>query len=185
VSSLPALRAQIERIVPVNRREADSIAATLELLEAPGDHFSRMANPHLTASAFVLSTRGVILHRHLILGIWIQPGGHVDATESPEAAALRETFEETGLVAHHFDPVEIFHVDVHPGPKGHRGPLDHRHYDLRYAVFAPPLDPSPPAGESPDVEWFDFVTAQVRCEPALAPVIAKLAGWYQPRDVRD
>ena len=182
---LTELRAQIERIDPVNQRESDSIAATLELVEGPGDHFSRMANHHLTASAFVLSSRGVLLHRHLILGIWIQPGGHVDARESPEAAALRETFEETGLVARHFDPVELFHVDVHPGPKGHRGPSDHLHYDLRYAVFASPLDPSPPAGESPDVEWFDFVTAQVRCEPALAPAIAKLAEWYRARDVRD
>ena len=185
MNSLTALRSQIERIDPVNQRESESIAATLELLERPGDPFSRAANHHITASAFVLSSRGVILHRHVILGIWIQPGGHVDATESPEAAALRETLEETGLVAHHFDPVELFQVDVHLGPNGHGGPLDHVHYDLRYALIAPPLDPSPPEGESPDVEWFDFVTAQVRCEPALAPVIPNLAQWYHARDVRD
>jgi 8-oxo-dGTP pyrophosphatase MutT (NUDIX family) len=185
VNSLSALRAQIQRIDPLNQRESDSIAATLELLEGPSDPFSEFENGHITASAFVLSSRGVILHRHRLLGIWIQPGGHVDATESSEAAALRESLEETGLVAHHCDPVELFHVDVHSGPKGHRGPIDHVHYDLRYAVLAPPLDPSPPEGESPEVEWFDFVTAQVRCEPALAPVISKLAEWYQARDVRD
>ena len=184
MTSLRVLRAQIERIDPVNQRERDSIGATLELLERPGDPFSRSERRHLTASAFVLSSRGVILHRHLLLGIWIQPGGHVDAAEGPQCAAVRETLEETGLVAHHFDPVELFQVDVHPGPQGHRGPLDHLHYDLRYALRAPPLDPSPPEDESPDVEWFDFVTAQGRCEPALAPVIAKLARWYQAR-VRD
>jgi 8-oxo-dGTP pyrophosphatase MutT (NUDIX family) len=185
VRSLRSLRAQIERIDPVDQRESDSIAATLEVLKAPGDPFSRMASHHVTASAFVVSSRGVILHRHLLLGIWIQPGGHVDATEDPESAALRETLEETGLVAHHFDPVELFHVDVHPGPQGHRGPKDHLHYDLRYAVLAPPLDPSPPEGESPEVEWFDFDAAQARCEPALAPAIAKLARWYATRNVRD
>jgi 8-oxo-dGTP pyrophosphatase MutT (NUDIX family) len=185
VRSIEALRAQIEALDPIDQREAESIAATLVRLDAPGDPFSRMASGHLTASAFVVSSRGVILHRHLLLGIWIQPGGHVDADESPEAAALRETFEETGLVAQHFDPVELFHVDVHPGPRGHRGPIDHLHYDLRYAVAAPPLDPSPPEGESPEVDWFDFDDAQVRCEPALAPVIAKLARWYRTRDVRD
>jgi 8-oxo-dGTP pyrophosphatase MutT (NUDIX family) len=186
VRSLAALRAQIERIDPVDQRESDSIAATLERLEARGDPFSGMeSDHHVTASAFVVSSRGVVLHRHRLLGIWIQPGGHVDATESPESAALRETLEETGLVARHFDPIELFHVDVHSGPKGHPGPPDHTHYDLRYVVLAPPLDPSPPEDESPEVYWFDFVTAQARCEPALAPGLAKLARWYEARDVRD
>jgi 8-oxo-dGTP pyrophosphatase MutT (NUDIX family) len=185
VTSLAALRSRIERIDPVDQRECDSIAATLERLDALDDPFSRMALGHVTASAFVVSSRGVILHRHRLLGIWIQPGGHVDAGESPEEAALRETLEETGLRARHFDPVELFHVDVHVGPKGHRGPIDHLHYDLRYALHAPPLDPTPPEGESPEVDWFDFDTAQLRCEPALAPVIAKLARWYRTRDVRD
>jgi 8-oxo-dGTP pyrophosphatase MutT (NUDIX family) len=185
VSSLESLRSRIAHIEPVDQRERDSITATIERLDRPGDPFSRMEDGHLTASAFVVSSRGVILHRHLLLGIWIQPGGHVDAKESPESAALRETLEETGLVAMHFDPIELFHVDVHPGPRGHRGPLEHLHYDLRYAVYAPPLDPTPPDGESPEVAWFDFASAQVRCEPALAPAIAKLAQWYEARDVRD
>ncbi len=180
-----ALRHQIEGITPVDQREAQSLGATLARLAAPGDPYSRMNDGHLTASAFVVSSRGIILHRHRLLGIWIQPGGHVDDGEGPEDAALRETLEETGLIARHFDPVELFHVDVHPGPAGHRGPEGHLHYDLRYALAAPPLDPSPPEGESPEVEWFAFEDAQARCEPALAPAIAKLARWYRGRDVRD
>jgi 8-oxo-dGTP pyrophosphatase MutT (NUDIX family) len=185
VSELQLLRDQIERIDPVDQRESESIAATLDVLASSRDPFSRSGHGHVTASAFVVSSRGVILHRHLLLGIWIQPGGHVDANESPEAAALRETLEETGLVAHHFDPVELFHVDVHRGPQGHHGPANHLHYDLRFAVAAPPLDPVPPEGESPEVDWFDFDAAQARCEPALAPVIAKLGRWYVARDMRD
>jgi 8-oxo-dGTP pyrophosphatase MutT (NUDIX family) len=185
VTAPTALRTQIDAITPVDQREAESIAATLVRLALPGDPFSRMNDGHLTASAFVVSDRGIILHRHRLLGIWIQPGGHVDDGESPEVAALRETYEETGLIARHFEPVELFHVDVHRGPPGHRGPIDHLHYDLRYALAAPPLDPSPPEGESPEVEWFEFEDAEARCEPALVPAIAKLARWYRARDVRD
>jgi ADP-ribose pyrophosphatase YjhB (NUDIX family) len=40
----------------------------------------------------------VVLHRHRVLGIWVQPGGHIDSGETPWDAAVRETAEETGLV---------------------------------------------------------------------------------------
>lgn len=174
------LAQQLVAIDPVDERERDSIERTLERLRQPGDPFDeRDDDHHLTASAFVVSSRGVILHRHRRLGIWVQPGGHVDAGETPDEAAVRETFEETGLQTRHLSPVRLFHVDVHPGPRGHT------HYDLRYALVAAPLDPSPPPGESPEVYWFDFDAAQRRGEPALQPVIAKLAEAVASWDVRD
>lgn len=161
---------QIQRITPVDAREVESIEKTLDRLTWPGDPFSEHENDHhVTSSAFVVSTRGVILHRHRLLGIWVQPGGHVDPGESPEDACVRETFEETGLVARHRAPAEVFHVDVHAGPKGHT------HYDLRYVLMSDPLDPRPPEGESPDVFWFDLDAAPDRAEPSLAPALRKLA----------
>jgi 8-oxo-dGTP pyrophosphatase MutT (NUDIX family) len=177
---IETLRAQIERISPVDEREAESITKTLDRLNWPGDPFSETENDHhLTASAFVVSPRGVILHRHRRLGIWVQPGGHVDKGESPEFACVRETIEETGLEVRHLDPVVLFHVDVHAGPNGHS------HYDLRYVLLAQPDDPEPPEDESPDVFWFDFASAITRAEPALAPALAKLAASYDALGVSD
>ena len=180
MTSIEGLRAKIEAISPVDEREACSIRATLDRLTWPDDPFDEELNDHhLTASAFVVSSRGVILHLHKRLGIWVQPGGHVDLGETPEEAAVRETTEETGLRVRHLDPVVLFHVDVHPGPRAHT------HYDLRYVLVAEPLDPAPPREESPEVYWFSFDCAQKRCEPALAPALAKLAKSVANFDVGD
>ena len=160
---------QLRRLEPVDAREAASIEAALERLTWPEDPFDETVHDHhLTASAFVVSSRGVILHLHRRLRIWVQPGGHIDAGEGPEDAAVRETLEETGLEARHTDPPTLFHVDLHPGPRGHT------HYDLRYVLLARPLEPTPPPGESPEVHWFDFAHALERCEPAMVSALARL-----------
>ena len=90
----------------------------------------------------------------------MQPGGHIDDGEAPDVAALREAHEELGMpVAHPHDGPQLIHVDVHPGPRGHR------HYDLRYLLLADDVDPQPGEGESPHARWFGadeaFVVADV------------------------
>ena len=178
--NLGDIRATIAAIEPVDAREASSISATLERMMWPDDPFDEAGDQHhLTASSFVISSRGVILHLHRKLNIWVQPGGHVDAGESVLDAALRETVEETGLDVRHTEPPTLFHVDVHPGPRGHT------HYDLRFVLLARPLDPTPPPEESQDVFWFDFASAQVRCEPGLAPAIAALERAQSRWKMRD
>ncbi|MDE3064686.1 MAG: NUDIX domain-containing protein [Acidobacteriota bacterium] len=170
MSGVDALAAALAALDPVDERESASVAATLDRLTWPGDPFDESANEHhLTASAFVVSSRGVILLRHRILGIWVQPGGHVDAGEDPLSAARRETLEETGLATTPLDPAGPYQVDVHPGPRGHT------HYDLRYLLAAAPEDPRPGPGESPEVAWFDFAAALGRCEPTLVAVLGRLA----------
>ena len=169
---------QLQCMTPVDDREEQSRRATLERYSWADDPYDeRLNDHHVTASAFVVSSRGVILHRHRRLGIWVQPGGHVDPGEDPEDAAVRETMEETGLAVHHTTPAQLFHVDVHPGPRGHT------HYDLRYVLLAAPIDPRPPAGESPEVYWFDFAAAPVRCEATLAAALVKLGQSFTPGNV--
>lgn len=180
MTDFDVLRQTLLAIDPVDERERTSVASTIERLTWGDDVFAESAHDHhLTASAFVISSRGVILHRHRRLGIWVQPGGHVDAGETPELAAVRETLEETGLVAHHLAPPVLFHVDRHPGPRGHT------HYDLRYVLVAEAVTPTPPPEESPDVFWFGPEEASTRAEPALAPALAKLFSSAHFIDVRD
>jgi 8-oxo-dGTP pyrophosphatase MutT (NUDIX family) len=162
--------AQVAEIEPVDERERDSITALLARLGEGDDPFSEFVSPrHVTASAFVISARGIVLLRHKRLGIWVQPGGHVDGDEAPLVAAIREVREETGLLTTPLAGGAVVHVDVHDGPRGHL------HYDLRYLLRAPADDPVPDDGESPDVAWFSFDEAMERAEDALRPAIAALS----------
>jgi ADP-ribose pyrophosphatase YjhB (NUDIX family) len=52
---------------------------------------------HFTASALIIDKGKVLLVYHKKLGVWLYPGGHVEADENPEEALLREVKEETGL----------------------------------------------------------------------------------------
>jgi 8-oxo-dGTP pyrophosphatase MutT (NUDIX family)/GNAT superfamily N-acetyltransferase len=171
-TNVRALRDSVAARRPVDARERDSIQAFLshfDTLDRPFDE--NASSVHVTASAIVTSDAGVVLHRHKRLGIWLQPGGHIDEGETPWQAALRETQEETGLPVEPAAPGEpppLLHVDVHPGPRGHT------HLDLRYHVTAPPVDPAPPEGESPDVRWFTWSEAIAMREPGTEGVLRAL-----------
>jgi len=171
------LIAQIEARDPVDDREKMSIERILIELDRLVDPFAEHADPvHLTASGIVTGERGVLLLKHRRLGIWVQPGGHIDAGETPWEAALREVYEETGLrvqlsgvshegLAQQPDIYRVDHVDLHPGPRGHT------HLDLRYLMVAGidggSTDPCPPPEESQEVEWLGWDAAIERADPGL------------------
>ena len=152
---------------PVDEREKLSVQQFIDIAPILYDPFNEHADVvHVTASAIVVSgTCGadrVVLHKHKRLGMWLQPGGHIDAGEAPYEAALREAHEETGLVVQHFfDTRTCIHVDVHPGPRGHT------HLDLRYLLVASDETPAPAEGESQEVRWFDFKDALEIADEAL------------------
>jgi 8-oxo-dGTP pyrophosphatase MutT (NUDIX family) len=156
--------------VPVDGREERSRERTLVALGRLPHPFDQGADlTHVTGSAIVVGPRGVLLHRHKRLGLWFQPGGHLEPGEAPWDAALREAGEETGLKLSWPRPSRtgavppVAHVDVHEGGRGHT------HLDLRYEMcVVGEDDPRPPAGESQDVRWFTWPEAIDVADAGLA-----------------
>ena len=50
-----------------------------------------------TVAVFVVEAGRVLVVHHRKLNKWLPIGGHIELDEDPEAAALRETLEESGL----------------------------------------------------------------------------------------
>jgi 8-oxo-dGTP pyrophosphatase MutT (NUDIX family) len=126
---------------------------------------------HFTVAVFVVHEERVLLHYHRKLGKWLPPGGHVEDNELPDAAAVREVLEETGIRARLRGPrglpideprqlvvpagVQVEHI--YPG---------HEHIDLVY--FAQP---------EPD----DVHAAEI--DPRLAE--SDRVGWYAAEELAD
>jgi 8-oxo-dGTP pyrophosphatase MutT (NUDIX family) len=163
--------AEVAARPPIDERERASITHVLTAVPTLARPFDEAADPvHVTGSAFIVGPRGIVLLRHRRLGIWVQPGGHVDPGEAPWEAALREAAEETGLAVRHLGAApELAHVDVHDGGRGHT------HLDLRYLLTADDADPAPPPGESQEVGWFGWDDGAALAEPALGAILAVLA----------
>jgi ADP-ribose pyrophosphatase YjhB (NUDIX family) len=56
------------------------------------------------ATTFVVQDNRTLLLHHRKLDRWLPPGGHIEPNELPDAAALREVAEETGLQVALIDP---------------------------------------------------------------------------------
>ncbi len=169
------LRALVAGHEPSTPREATAAArflAELERLDSPCDEH---ADPtHVTASGIVVGPRGTVLHRHRRLGIWMQPGGHIDPGERPETAARREAIEELGLaVAHPPAGPLLLHLDVHPAALGHV------HLDLCYLLLGEDADPHPPEGESPEARWCGWDEAMALADPVLADALPLARKAYE------
>lgn len=109
---------------------------------------------HVTASALVIDPEHgrVLLTLHRKLRMWLQMGGHCEPEDtSLEEAALREATEESGITGLTLLPGGPVRLDRHPIP-----PPCHCHYDVQYAVLAPPGAVQEISDESLDLRWFPY-----------------------------
>ena len=114
--------------------------------------------------------------------LWMPPGGHVEPTENPLEAAIRETREETGLDIAPYLPKSIRYdenrievplpmrmIEVHLS----HGGKEHYHIDCMYRIEVPTTLPvQHDNAESADIGWFTLSQLNNLNIPAdLLPVL--------------
>jgi len=136
------LRRHLTDYVPADSREHTHRTRMLHLLDATSEPFSRdqYVPGHITASAFVLDPSGsaLLLILHSKLGLWLQPGGHVEPEDLDIVhSARREVLEEVGI--RELSQVGgVLDVDVHTFPARKDKPA-HEHFDVRFLFQAADL----------------------------------------------
>lgn len=119
---------------------------------------------HITSSAFIINEdfTALLLLKHKFLNRWLQPGGHVDSTDTSLLdSALREACEETGIDRSDLIPLSnnVFDINSHHIPfNPKKQEPAHVHHDVRFlfqctnsATINISLD------ESLDDKWVSFV----------------------------
>lgn len=69
-----------------------------------GDLLHFKAKVCQTAAGVLIHENRVLLVKHKRLGVWLNPGGHIEDQELPHQAAEREFWEETGVKVKAIDP---------------------------------------------------------------------------------
>jgi 8-oxo-dGTP pyrophosphatase MutT (NUDIX family) len=134
------LRARLSAFRAHDAEEAGHLARMSQLAESASDVSARshFEPGHFTASAFILSPErdSLLLILHGKLQRWLQPGGHIEPTDTDLlAAARREAEEETGLAELELLEPAPFDLDVHQIP-ALRGDPSHAHFDVRFLFRA-------------------------------------------------
>ncbi|MCP9745810.1 NUDIX hydrolase [Lacihabitans sp. CS3-21] len=129
----------------------------IEFVQKYEDCFERhLLVGHITASAFIFDKKNnkILLLHHKKLNKWLQPGGHCDGDKDTLSVAIKEVFEETGLVIKN-QAQPIFDLDIHMIPEN-KGIPEHEHFDVRYLLLADSKIPLIQNHETNQLKWVDL-----------------------------
>lgn len=127
---------------------------------------------HITASGLVIRDGKALLVFHPYIRQWFQPGGHIDDGESPIRAAIREVYEETGILCESIEgqsnPIDIDLHEIPANPK--KAESAHLHIDLLFMLRVLKEEES---SEGIEKAWvpFDQITS-----PRIVRALQKLQG---------
>ena len=114
---------------------------------------------HFCVGTFIINPldKKILLVKHKKFDRWVQPGGHIETDETPEEAALREAYEETGLhvmlIGERFPREDDF---IRPlAIQKNRNKLGDLHIDIMYVAVPNSLEGLKyDANESEAIGWF-------------------------------
>ncbi len=181
-----------EKYITIHPDDTVSLGLLAEQLDQSDQDITSRKNfvGHITASAFVINkhTQKILLLQHKSLGKLLQPGGHIEKSDSsPIETALRELEEETGLkvedlalqpVLNRYPDVP-FHIDSHYIPENSRKKEPgHYHHDLRYLYITEKSDIIIDPNESNNFKWIDWeIFAD---DPHFMPVVDRIEELLEP-----
>jgi 8-oxo-dGTP pyrophosphatase MutT (NUDIX family) len=142
---------------------------------------------HFVATMYVVNDGATLLHEHEKLDMWLPPGGHIDRDELPHEAALRETYEETGLepdLVAETGPYDTEQAESLPRPNAflledidvhESGRVAHQHMDFVYfgRAGSRAIDPAGHDETAADA-WAWFTAEELDAHDELAADIRDL-----------
>jgi 8-oxo-dGTP pyrophosphatase MutT (NUDIX family) len=156
------VRQTLGRYILKYPQQAPTVADLLTLIASGVDVLSRSEfRGHVTASVLLINTSGqLLLIKHNALNRWLQPGGHLDASDpSPHDGALRELSEETGIDPSQVSPILGWEstplwIDRHWIPENPRkNEPRHEHWDLQFLLLTSTTSLKLQTAEVSDHAW--------------------------------